>query len=203
MGWLSGVAGAINPVGVIGTALGGGLQYLSNREQNQAARENTQAQIDFQRESNREQMAFQERMSNTAYQRSMDDMRKAGVNPMLAITQGGASTPGGASSAGASAPVVNAMEGVVGSALDMVRTKKDIEEADSRITLNKESAQTQASLQLLQEAQRNNARTDNKMKESMLPSLMNKATVEKENPWLGYLDAVLNRLGKISTVYPK
>lgn len=39
---------------------------------------------------------WQRRMSNTAYRRSMRDMRKAGLNPILAYKTGGASTPPGA-----------------------------------------------------------------------------------------------------------
>lgn len=47
---------------------------------------------------------WNERMSNTAYQRAADDMRRAGLNPYLAYSQGGASsTTGAAASAGVAA----------------------------------------------------------------------------------------------------
>lgn len=94
----------------IGSLIAGGLNYAGNRSVNKANREIA-----------REQMAFQERMSSTAYQRAMKDMREAGLNPILAHSQGGATTP-----AGASIPSQNELSGVSNSAIEVARSRAEI-----------------------------------------------------------------------------
>ncbi len=108
------VIGAI--ISAVGNVIGGSMQNRANAA-------SAQKQMDFQRE-----------MSNTAYQRAMADMRLAGLNPILAYKQGGATTP-----TGTSYQAQNVMGKAVNSAVNAYQITKQVDNTEADTSLKKDT----------------------------------------------------------------
>lgn len=109
-------------VGGAASALGGFLGYKAQQDTN---RQN----LRIMREGNR----FSERMRNTQWQAGVADMRAAGLNPALAYSKGGASSPTSGSAT---------MQNPVSSALQGLRARKELQLLDAQV----KSAEAQADI---------------------------------------------------------
>lgn len=158
---LAGLAGGA--MGLIGTAMTNSANVDMMREQSQfSANEATKTRD------------WQEWMADTSYRRAMNDMHAAGLNPMLAFSQGGAAVPSGATgSAAAPAKMENLISGMSSGAQDAIRTAKAVESQTAAIDLTKE--QTSKTAQDTSVAKM----TEQKVKADTLKTMQEKLTEEQ------------------------
>lgn len=199
---VSGVGSVLGAVSPLLSAVSGAYGQYSANEANsaQAAR----------------QMQFQEYMSNTAYQRSMADMRKAGLNPILAYRMGGASTP-----TGASAQMQNvatpAMQGM-STAMQIKQSAAQTKNIKAQTAVNYETAQkvaqdafvrekqqtTEDKIQNRLDAETRRINADARLREQqaeiytfLTASAKEKGRLIREHPWLKKLDIGSELIGKM------
>nr|WAE43536.1 MAG: DNA pilot protein [Microviridae sp.] len=113
---------------------------------------------------------WQEKMSDTAHQREVADMKAAGINPLLSVTGGsGASTPTG----NVFTPE-NPFRGLAQTALTRQMNQSIIEKNSADAKLADESARTQITQQNVNSALADKSQADAELSRSQLPEVDNR-----------------------------
>jgi len=94
------------PMEFLTPVLGAVGSHLGQQSANNANQAYFQQGTAFNAAQSQAQMDFQERMRKTQYQTAVEDLKAAGLNPMLAYTQGGAGVPSGAAASSSPPPKV-------------------------------------------------------------------------------------------------
>ena len=176
-------------------ALTGGASFIGTHLTNQANSAEAAKNREFQRD-----------MSNTAHQRQVEDLRKAGLNPILSALGSGASTPsGGQATMNDFAPGIS--KGAE-TAIAVRQQNKALQGMDATIgntqadTANKKESAKLIGLQTAESAQAvKQKEMQNKILEQTLPSMIKKAKAEGDyselNQIMGLINSGANSAGSI------
>lgn len=140
IGKVIGVAGDDLFGGVMG--LGGG--YLQN---------------EFNRAEAAKNRSFQKQMSSTSYQRAMADMAAAGINPMLAYQQGGASSPSGSMASAGANVGMSALQGMQATQQKNLATAQEVSAIASAKSQTAQARLTKANQRMVEEKLKQEKRT--------------------------------------------
>ena len=196
-GVIESVGKAISAPSVIPAFIGGGASLLGGTLTNQAQAAQAAGAQSFSAEQAQKQMDFQERMRSTQYQTTVKDLMAAGLNPMLAYTQGGAGTPSGSAAVGQQATLRNPAEALASSAAQLGNIKADLELKHANTVESYERADMYSAdtkLKLL-EAPNVSQRLKNLISEELLNDARRTATNAEEA--VRRVDEQIKRLGDL------
>ena len=196
-------------IGAIGSALiGGGFSALGQERANRETREATERGMAFSAEQAEINRAWQERMASTRYQRTMRDMRAAGLNPILAYRQGGGPIPSGGQAAGMSYQAGNigaAAPAAASSAINAWRTgmeqkrqKELLYNMRSQTELNYERGRTEAAQQKLITEQANEVINRTPTHSAQQNLMRSQAAVNKLQEMINKAEVEIRRAGATS-----
>lgn len=162
---------------MLGSLVAGGLSLLGGIMSNDRTDDRQAAAQAFNAAEAQKTRDFQERMSSSAYQRGMADMRAAGLNPILAYQKGPASSPSGATASTTYSPATDVLSPAVNSAMAARRLSSELDNMQAT-NENLRSQNKLIGAQTLQAgSQIANINADTRLKTAALQELLKKSEV--------------------------